>query len=279
VKDRTELVTSLTEDINILEKSVKEYKFYNTRNSIVQKLLKIGIKLDYAFPYIVSLFLIYNDWDNHPFVINVINDYANVKTIDTSSGIHLKYSSYDYEYDINKIEYSTGWELNDNGLFERVVTSYRNDDDFTDNEIILMNKSNLDELLTIIDIKTIEKNNLSIDDNIYMDDAVIITCSFVSDEEYVSRKETLSENFSNTFAYLLLSFIEGILLDFIYKVILQKKRLRYKLKDLKKDFPIFDNDDQIEELKIVVEVKKQNLSLIRDDEDKNDEAYQYTLRK
>ena len=180
MKNNHELVAKLNNDVNKLQNKIEHRNLYNVRNFVVQALLKSGIAIDYALPFILAAIIFANSQTakgNTPFRINEITEKAGIETMDTSNGIHIEHISYDFNYDDELIEYTTGWIVNDKGLYERTVTSYRLSDeiDLDDTEKILsMSKEELEQLLVITNVKTIKKNTLDAEDSIYNDDAIIV---------------------------------------------------------------------------------------------------------
>lgn len=200
MNDRNTLVNKLTRDVKALENKIEHRSLYNIRNMVVKALLKSGIAIDYALPFIFSLIVISYSSSakrNTPFHIDEITEKAGIETIDTSSGIHLEHISYDFSYDEELIEYSTGWVINDKGLYERTVTSYRISDEIDLSEtdkILSMSKEEIENILVVTNIKTICKNTLTPEDKIYDSDALIIVNHCESEDKTITRQETSSEN-------------------------------------------------------------------------------------
>ena len=206
--DNNELMKKLTKDANRLQNKIEHRKLYNIRNAVVRSLIKSGIAVDYALPFIIVAMIIANaqtSKGNAPFRVDEIVEKAGIETIDTSSGIHLEHLSYDFDYDDELIEYSTGWIVNEQGLYERTVTSYRLNDDIdleNKEKILEMTKDDIDNALVITDIKTVKKNALNPEDQIYNSDAIIVIDHSESEEKTISRLETKSENFLHSLWYI-----------------------------------------------------------------------------
>ena len=183
------LISKLAKEVEELQKIIKYREVYNVRNFFMSCLIKSRIAFDQVLPFIITGWLVASlnsSSGNTPFMVDDSVRRVYVKTIDTSSGVHLKHFSYDISYDDELIEYSTGWNINENGLFERTVTSYRisKELDLSDVDSILsMTKEELEDVLVITNIKTIRKNAIDPDDEIYMDDAIII----VNHYDYIDR--------------------------------------------------------------------------------------------
>ena len=180
--DNNELMKKLTKDANRLQNKIEHRKLYNIRNAVVRSLIKSGIAVDYALPFIIVAMIIANaqtSKGNAPFRVDEIVEKAGIETIDTSSGIHLEHLSYDFDYDDELIEYSTGWIVNEQGLYERTVTSYRLNDDIDLEKIFVktymrdklreyepsFRKINKEELDTMKKILKMKQENLSMLNN------------------------------------------------------------------------------------------------------------------
>ena len=285
MENREQLINKLRQDVKLLQNKVEHTKLYNIRNFVARTLIKSGIAIDYALPFILSAFILGNLYaldGNAPFIKDDVKQSAIVQTIDTSDGTSTSHISYDIDYDTQLIEHSTGWKLNDKGLYETTITYYRIDSNIdlsNKGKIFSMTKEELDEALIITNIKTIQKSLLTEEDKIYSSsELIIITNYFESEDDYFFRKETGGENFGNTLGYLFATLVLGGSLAGM-KHILVKDIVKSKLGNyLEKFRPL--NDEEIEMLKKMLDLKKQNLALLSDTENNNDDtSYQYSLRK
>lgn len=285
MKNNQDLLNQLTRDINKLQNKIDHRRLYNLRNYVVRLLIKSGIVLDYALPFILTAIIIANaqaSKGNAPFRIDEITENSKIETIDTSSGIHIEKVSYDYYYDEELIEYSTGWIINDNGLYERTVTSYRISDviDLSDTKKVLsMSKEEIDNSLVITNIETIQKNTLDDEDNIYDSDAIIVINHSMSQDDFILRKETVGENILQSIFYIVLVFISGIGLTFLGKIFL-KTRIKDNLKRYESAFKEIKDDD-LDIMKKILQLKQENLLLLSDTENNElgEKNYSYKLRK
>ena len=280
-----ELVDKLTNDVNRLENKIEHRNLYNIRNFVIKALLKSGIAIDYALPFILAAIIIANSQASKgdaPFRIDEITEKAGIETIDTSSGIHLEHISYDFSYDEELIEHSTGWIINDKGLYERTVTSYRLNDEITlkDTEKIMsMTKEEVDQALVITNVRTIKKNTLTPEDSIYNSDAIIVINHSESEEETFTRLETTSENVWHSIWYIVLALCWGNNFRNIEKLFV-RTYIRDRLREYE---PLFRqiNKEELETMRKILKVKQENLAMI-DSESKNigeKEGYSYRLRR
>ncbi len=277
------LMKKLTKDANRLQNKIKYRKLYNIRNAVVRPLIKSGIAVDYALPFIIVAIIVANAHSsegNVPFRADEIVKKASIETIDTSSGIHLEHLSFDFDYDDELIEYSTGWIINEQGLYERTVTSYRLDDkiDLENKEKILeMTKDDIDNALVITNIKTVKKSTLDPEDEIYNSDAIIVIDHSDSEEETITRLETKSENFWYSLYYIVLVLCCGNSVRCIEKVFV-KTYIRDKLRKYEPFFRKI-NKKELEQMKKILKMKQENLSMLNGDNNSDIDRYSYKLRK
>lgn len=134
MKNNKYLLKQLTSDIERLQYKIEHRCISNVRSFVARTLIKSGIAIDYALPFIISSVLAYNNLISegyNPLHFDDVAVKAGIETIDTSSGVHIEHISFDFIYDNRLIEYSTGWIINDNNLYERTVTSYKLNDEFS----------------------------------------------------------------------------------------------------------------------------------------------------
>lgn len=281
--DNNELMKKLTKDANRLQNKIEHRKLYNIRNAVVRSLIKSGIAVDYALPFIIVAMIIANaqtSKGNAPFRVDEIVEKAGIETIDTSSGIHLEHLSYDFDYDDELIEYSTGWIVNEQGLYERTVTSYRLNDDIdleNKEKILEMTKDDIDNALVITDIKTVKKNALNPEDQIYNSDAIIVIDHSESEEETITRLETKSENFWHSLWYIVLVLFYGNNVRLLEKIFV-KTYMRDKLREYEPSFRKI-NKEELDKMKKILKMKQENLSMLNNDNNSSIDGYSYKLRR
>lgn len=282
--DNNELMKKLTKDANRLQNKIELRKLYNIRNVVVGSLIKSGIAVDYALPFIIVAMILANaqiSKGNAPFRVDEIVEKAGIETIDTSSGIHLEHLSYDFDYDDKLIEYSTGWIVNEQGLYERTITSYRLNDaiDLENKEKIFeMTKDDIDNALVITNIKTVKKNYLTPEDEIYTSDAIIVIDHSKSEEETITRLETKSENFWFSLLYIVLVLCYGNNIRFLEKIFV-KTYIRDKLREYEPSFRKI-NKEELDTMKEILKIKQENLSMLNSDNNTSGiDGYSYKLRR
>lgn len=280
-----ELMKKLTNDINRLQNIIEHKKLYNIRNTIVRILLKSGIAIDYAFPFILAAVITVNIQalrKNLPFRIDEIPEKARVETIDTSSGTHIEHISYDFSYDDTIIEYSTGWIINEKGLYERTATSYKlNDDVDLENteKIMAMSKEELESMLTVTNVETIKKKVLSSNDMIYNSDSIIVIKHVKSEEEKFKRLETRSENFWNSLIFVVSTLYVGWNLK-IAGILFIITTPKDKLKEYEPSFRQI-TIEELETMKDIIKLKQENLAMLNSEvtNTNGNEQYSRKLRK
>lgn len=261
--DRNKLVNILTNEINQLENKIEHRKFYSVRNFVVKSLIRSGIAIDYALPYILATILVFQyqvSRGNIPFRYDDIKVRTGIETIDTSTGIHLEHISEDFDYDYVILEHSTGWSINDDGLYERVVTSYRMNfeiDLSNIKNVLFMSKDEIDNIFEVFDVQTINKTTLNYEDSVYNEEAIILISQVYSNDNIITRKESLGENVFNSLAFLLGVFLLGSCFKNIVKCF-----IKIDIRDRLKVYESLFNEINLQELEKILEIKKQNLALI-----------------
>jgi len=263
---KNNLVKSLIEDKINLEKKIRLRETSTIKDFSLKLLVKSGIALDYALPYILATILALNISgfkQNLPFVKDDVKEYAQLETIDTSSGIHIKKTNYDDTYSNEFLEYSTGWKINEDGLYEREITSYKLSDeiDLTDtNKILSMSKEEIENILEIKDIKKIKVSFLGPEDYMYNSDSLIVVNNSKSEEEFIYRNETAGENILNSIYYIIVTIGWRFILMDIKRIIF-KNRFKDNLGYYKETLnPI--NTEDLEKFKEVLKLKEENLKML-----------------
>lgn len=263
---------NIEKDINNLECKINNKDKINKKNFIIRSILKLGLSIDYALPYILSVLIIFNTHSNKPFVIDEVKSKASIETIDTSRGEHIEIKSYTKKYDRELLEHSTKWFVNEEGLYERHVTTYNlknNINLYNLESIFSYTKEELDNILTSKK-STITKYRLDEEDSVYNDDVIVVINHYESNTDYIYRSETDKENFYNTAVFIIMILLTGYNLSnlkyLITKDYIKDKINGYRIKYKKIDINELDN------LRKILEIKKNNLNMINDN-------LEYKLRK
>lgn len=281
MQNSNKIFNKLNRNVHSLEKQIKHLEMYNIRNLAIRLVLKNGMVLRHTLPFVTSFLILANSpgfKDNLPFHKDEIMSTYDLETIDTSNGIHLKHLSDDYKYEEEAIEYSTGWKLDNMGLYERTVTSYRVSDvlDLNNPEKILsMSKEEIEQSLVTTNIRTIRKNALTPEDDIY-NSAALIVVNHKTSEDKMLRSETSKENLVYSAVYMSLVLGLGIGLKKVKKILV-KEDMKDKYERLAASFKIIEKDD-IEDAKKILDLRKKNLQLLAE-EPRENEGYSYQLKK
>lgn len=281
---RNKIINKISVNIENCEKIVNDYQSYNKKVKLIKKYSKAGIIASYIIPYAVSLPIltsIKTENSNNPFTIDMITEPKIIEVIDTSNGTHIEHISDDYKYDDSSLEYSTGWKLNDNGLYERQLIVYDVDDNYNLDDIekiFSMSKEEIDSTFDIDTYKTICKKNLNPEDYYYDEDGFIIK-NHVESKEKISRKESTEDYVFNLIGIFFATFIVGSLVGIIdNKFELLLERARKKLKkcgNSYKEVNIFD----VEKAKKLLDIYQSNMALLNDSYEEDDEYKHFVLRR
>lgn len=280
--DKNELMHTLTKEYQDLKEKVKNRESYNKKMKKYRNLLKLGIKLNLWFPYIISTIYFTHQFQkegNLPFIFDQIKEYANVKTIDTSNNRHLEYVSYDENYDDELIQYSTKWVKDDNDLFTRNIITYRIDNNLDLNDtkkILSMSKDELESLVIITNVETIKKDKLDNDDIMFNENIIYIT-NHKKSKEFITRKENIGENIAISICYLICIIDVGAIASVAYQKLTNNKLENY-LKN--KEYSCKNTDvNEINELRQLLKIKEENLKLLDENRQIDNKEQQFYLRK
>lgn len=276
-----ELIEKLTKNVKKIQDKIEFKNLYNIRNIVVQLLLKSGICIDFALPFITALLVILNISsvkDDLPFHIDEITVDANIEAIDASNDDMLDNSFYDGEI----VEYLTEWTMNARKIYERVVTSYKLDDKLSSSDkskVINMSKDELDKMFTVSNVKTINKDTLS--DYYYLldDSNTVIIIDHLKEKETITRLETKTENFVNSLNFLCLLVAIGNVIAVLKKLTL-KDAIKNKLSEYDSYFK-FIRKSELETMKKILQLRQENLMMLDDNYNNigEHEGYSYRLRK
>ena len=260
--NKKDLLKKLKKDILRTEWIIEHPDLYNRRNEIICYLANMGIVLDRCIPFFVlapSLFVLLPD-NFKPFKVYHHPIYSTITTIDTSLGYHDEKELFESTQG-NSIEYSTGWVLQDD-CYERFVTRYlysnvvlKDKDDLFD-----MSKEELDNKLCIIKNYSVKKKRLKSKDHFYDDDMLVIVSNKNSSNVVGFRNDSVLEWSVKALVYLYVVAIGGGCLVFL-KSLYGPKFLEDKLTEIENNHKGIAN---IHELKKVLAMKKENLSLLED---------------
>lgn len=259
----SEIISAIEKSSSSMEKLYDNYEKHNLKYGIVSALIRCGIALDYCIPFLASTIVIssvYAKVNRMPFIKTDIKEYASTQSMMTSNGYTKKISSYDTEYTDKSIEYSSGWRINDNNLYERDVIVYRyNDNDIDLEKVLSMTNEEIANLYTVCNYKKIQKQTLSEEDSIYNEDVVIL--NRVSNlESFRTRKESNIENALSTLIFILFVFLGSSFLSSARNLLI-RETIGDKLKKVQKNYkPLSKKEWSC--AKKILEIRKENVDLI-----------------
>lgn len=269
-----QLVKKMQSDIAKLEEVTSNRKLYNKKTKIKSKLLKTGILINYSLPFLISAAIsspkAFNK-NESIFTLDNIKETKKVEFLVTSTGEEQEISSYTSDNVSNNKElyHVTGWEENDFGLFEQTTTTYRFDKEQELEKVednLLLTKEELDKKFIITDIKTVQKQKISQEESKNTEDMVVIKGEKILENDFKVRQETLGENTSS----IIILLLEILILGGINKLLLNKE-IKKNIAELKSKLNrlTYFSEKDIFELKKILKIKKENLSMVSDEESLN----------
>lgn len=257
--NKTKLMNKLNKDIRFLERKMQYPKLYNTRNCLINLLLRFGIVLDFSVPFIMTFIVVANTkFVNTKDLITFEDKVSrkNIETIDTSDGSHIENINSNI-YDKNFIEYSYIFKSDKNN-YERKTVTYELNDEIDLNSLDNILSMDNDELVKFLD-KLNLKSSIKIEKSDYVDDIVKVVNHKVVNEKCKVLKLTDS-NLNNILRLNAMFWA----LCWIYKM-LQKLILKGKLKDLLEEKETYFkpiNDEELELINELLESRRKNINLL-----------------
>lgn len=265
------LIKKLKKDIYRLETKIKYINLCNIKNISLYIATKLFILIEDKLPLLLASFIVFNSYTSKnkiPFKRTEITEPNMIEVIDTSTGIHIENKETNYEHAHKVLEHSTAWYVNENGYYERIVTSYQIDlNIFTDNieNILNMTKEEVDSLLMISNVSRVEKSSLIEEDKIYNEEVLVYINCYIDKENPIIRKETMGEEILEDISYIItMTFLSEALKG--VKNIIIKDYVKNKLNILEAKYrPI--NKNELERLNKILELRKENLLLLEGDKE------------
>jgi len=266
--DNKNLIKKLEKEAKGLENKIKYRHLYNIKNLVIKLLLKLGISFDYAIPFIIVAIITFNiqkSFNSTPFSLDEREKKASVQETVTSTGYHNLVYSFDYNYSDFSFLHTTGWLLNEYGLYERQETSYKLSENLDWNSILQMMdnpKEEFEKNLIITNIKKEQKNSLSEEDLFYKESMVIAQRSYEDDDKIILTSQSATEDILEMIIFLAFTIVFGSSITY-YKNHFIKHGLGQKIENLDTKLKILTKDD-VHNLKKILEIKKDNLALLEE---------------
>lgn len=256
------LIETLLKQRNEIQDKIDNYQRYNEINNIKRKIVKAGIAINYALPFILSsiiLISISKKTNNTPFIIDEIEEKEKIELIDSSNGYHDENIYYN-EDNNSKIEYLEKWKKNEYGLYEKKITTYMiyNVDINDRKKIFSMSKEELASHLIKISESIITKPYLE-EKDFFLEDCILLTR--VNETGNTKKvKETKEANFLFTLLYIAIFFIIEKNIKLVDRIILRNK-ITNKLGEMEYNYREID-EKQLQELKEILKIREENINII-----------------
>lgn len=180
----------------------KEKRILQIKANVTETLLKLGIKVEYAFPFILSAII----------AITIHNTTMPSYIIDENFSLS-KSSQSAQEENSKTFIYSTPWQYNDQLSLERKEITFILKDDINLEEveqILRMTPEELKKAFKVHKVKTIKPLNNKDIDSTFEKEMVIIPSMMLGEENKLIRSETRKEISSRLLLYLTYSFLIGL---------------------------------------------------------------------
>lgn len=271
----------LAKDAATLQFQIEHRKLYNVHTALVRLLLKSGLVLDKSMPFLLSSVLVLNSShfkNNKPFKKDIVLKPGYIQYVDMSNGTHQENIRAIRKK--NYIEYSTGWYINNTGIYERTIVSYEVNSKLNSkslDDVLCMTKEELEELLEITDVRIITKEVLTKEDEMYKEDVVIVNQYVKTKDTKVLRQETNREYYSNMLMYIFTVLLYGSWFKTIKKFLI-KTIIEDKLNNTITTYRCI-HAEELEDLKKNLEIKQSNLEMLQDKTQENSKSLCKTRKR
>ncbi len=278
--DNKKLLKKLKKEVKSLDLKVNHRKRYNNGIRARKALTAAGMYIALWIPTVVGAtagVAVTGALNMNLIKRDSITVSEEVGTVSTSNGYYMEERILGTEVEMkNELSYSTGWSQNAAGNYERneTVFDYSGLDLSHPETIFAMSEEELKSKCRIIRQTKIEKSQLNGDDEIYNEDVIIVNYHYTDND---SKGEVLESDTRILLSYLIYVIVILVSTTLIRKgaKVIFKGLPSDKLKEKKESY-IYITDKDIEELKELYRIKKENYDLLTNAEE---EPRILTMRK
>lgn len=234
----------------------------SVKSIIIKLLIKSGLFLDYAYPYILSSLILLNSSyfkNNKPFIPESKNRTRIEEIYDNHNKYEMNTNEEEFLSNKDLIIYTTPWELIDNKYVCKKITLTININYLNERNISQVLQMNYDQLLSYFSVyseEAIFKDNSN-------EEANTITIIY---HRTIDNNKDIVKNNLNTLLYTILTILCGLGINKIDKIII-KSKIKDKLNELDNE-PIIYGKDEIYRLNDIIQNEKSNLEFINNKQDK-----------
>ena len=200
---------------------------------------------------------------NHsPIILEDIKEnQKTIKKIDTL-GNYSEYNQYEKVTDTYNVIYFYGKWYQKNGMYERKIKKYTINSNKVINELV---NKNIDEVKELLNDENLLENNFITDinqefietkndiTNEEKESYIEIILYYENNEEFIIRKQTVNENFTDIIKYFILTIVMEII------VMICEKRKKEEIKEKNKQYQEVYRSLDIETLQKKLVIRKNNL--------------------
>lgn len=273
MENSEQMFNKMINDFKKSEEIVNHLEKYNAKNKFLKILLKISLVMHKAVPFVLSLIITGSILSR----IEAINTnektiYATAEKTVTSSNYGRTISTFDDMEQQELFFHTTGWTQDTTtGLWSRSETVYSLNlpktmslENYED--IFKMPKEEIESLVKITDYREITKKNLTEEDHLYDEDAIVIT--FYTDDLTTYKVVPLSaaDIIGRIIGYLLLSAISGAGLRLIVKYVFKEFGIPERISELELGCKIYTVEER-NKLAELLELRKSSVNIFDEKEE------------
>lgn len=202
-------------EISKLKRIYNDLDTYNAEIERKRKGLFFLKKLDSILPFVVATAIVFGSnvsSNKNPFVLEEEKFCVKKCTIERDGEVIFTKKSLDeYLLPSNEVEFSTAFELNEDGLYERQFTIFKTEalSNYTKEELYRMTREELEQVVSIKEKGSIKKKELNEDDLLYTEDGLYLTTVYDDLDNYFFYQETFLDNLLEFVGFFLKSGVFG----------------------------------------------------------------------
>jgi len=257
-------------EVSKLKRIYNDLDSYNAEIERKKKELFFLKKLDTILPFVVATTIVFGGnvlANKNPFVLEEEKTCVKKCTIERDGEvIFTKKALEEYLLPSKGIEYSTAFEINEDGLYERQFTIFKTEalSNYTKEELYGMTREELEQVISVKEKGSIKKRELNEDDLLYTEDGLYLTTVYDDVDDYFFQQETFWENLLEIVGIFLKSGVFGFGIYSVKKII-SKDYIKVKLDGQISSLKVISRSD-LSRVKEMIKIRENNLSLFKEDD-------------
>lgn len=262
---KKKILKELKQEITTLEEEIKHEKQIN-KIITTKRNIKISLRyIQWLAPYILTAGIMAYSCKllgyGLPFYSSdqLKISSRKMKEFDNLGNIRYEQQYDDFESKTNTISFYHKWQKDNNGIYTRIIETYKLDD-LDESEILnLLTKEalNLSDIFNSPIYTKKETNYTPKEEELSKGEYLQVVIYSIDEEDYIIRKETTEENLSVTIIYIAFTALTELFIATVRNSA-SKFNLKRSIYEIKKQYPNINNEVLIKKL----EIKKDNYNTL-----------------